>query len=514
MRCAYDVQLFAEVFFPHYCVHPFNDFHKDTFKSYEYGKRKVRDAKCAPRGYAKSTIDALIKPIHDICYCLEKFIVIGSNTIDQSQQKLKDIKNELLTNDVLIYHFGSLLKKRIVASTDFIVDNAGFKIRLLAIGSKTEVRGIRFGEARPTKIILDDIEHSTEVENEQIREKYEDWFKDVISKIGDENTSIIVVGTILHRKSLLKRLLCNPRYVRREYKAVISWPDNKKLWKQWEEIYKDIQNEYRQDHALEFFKKNEKEMLKGVKVLWPEKEPYYDLAIEIITDGMRSFMKEKQNDPMSSEDKIFHPDDFHYFKQEDEGLIIKKTGKLIRWEEMSGIFASIDPSAGEVKPSTNKKSDFTCIPVGYKDRKGRLFVIEAFLKRVKPTTYIKEIFEIHDCYDLDKLAVETNLFRKLLIQNIVDERKRRSKKQGKEIKLPIYEVLNLENKTKRIYTLEPKISHGWILFNESLSEEFFGQFFDFPQASHDDAPDAIEMLWNLANNRYKASEISKSVHDR
>jgi predicted phage terminase large subunit-like protein len=512
-RCATDVELFSRIFFKHYCKHPFNEFHYDTFASYNFRERCIREAKCAPRGYAKSTIDALIKPIHDICYCLEKFIVIGSNTDSQSIQKLRDIKTELYTNDDLIQLYGNLLPTKRCADADFICDNNGFKIRMLAVGSKTEIRGIRFGESRPSKIVLDDIEHSTEVENEEIREKYERWYQDVIKKIGDEQTNIVVVGTILHKKSLLAGILKNPSFRTSEYKAVISWAKNKKLWKKWEGVYCDIDNKDRVQEALAFYQANEKKMMEGVKVLWPEKEPYYNLMIEIIEDGIRSFMKEKQNSPMDDEEKVFRRENFQMFRETEYGVEIIKTGVIVPWDELQPI-GVIDPATGQTKPSKSKKPDFTCLLTGYKQSNGRLFVFEDYTKRTPPTIYIDKIFDLFEIFAYEKFGVEINLYRNLLLPNIIAEKKRRERKHKKIIKLPFYDIEQTENKHKRIYTLEPKIAHGWIMFNETLSDEYFDQFFDFPKASHDDCPDATEMLWSLSENRYTISELSKSVIDR
>ena len=170
-----DIEIFAICFFPHYCKFPFNIFHFDTFGDYEFGERGVRRASAAPRGFAKSTIKVLIKPIHDICYKLEKFLVVLSNTESQSSQKLKDISAELLTNEAIILAYGRLIPGRKVNATDFICVNGDWSCRLLAMGMGTEMRGIRYRDARPSKIILDDIEHSTRVESEMLRDEDKRW---------------------------------------------------------------------------------------------------------------------------------------------------------------------------------------------------------------------------------------------------------------------------------------------------------------------------------------------------
>jgi predicted phage terminase large subunit-like protein len=98
--------------------------------------------------------------------------------------------------------------------------------------------------------------------------------------------------------------------------------------------------------------------------------------------------------------------------------------------------------------------------------------------------------------------------------NLVAERKRRELEGKKLVKVPFYDIEQHENKEKRIYQLEPKVAHGWILFNRALSEDAMQMMRAFPLGEHDDFPDAVEMLWGLVNNRYSASAVSKDVYNR
>ena len=143
---------------------------------------------------------------------------------------------------------------------------------------------------------------------------------------------------------------------------------------------------------------NETEMLKGTEVLWPAKEPYYSLQEEIIETGIRAFMKEKQNSPMSDEEKIFAMESIWWYREEEHGLRIERTGALIPKHVLEPL-GCVDPSSGEVKPSVNKKPDFTCILSGYKDRMGRLFVDSDLTQRVPPSVYMKQIFEMYSVYN-------------------------------------------------------------------------------------------------------------------
>lgn len=503
--CRQDFELFADLFFPHYVKHNYNDFHRDMFEYYSLPRRAARLARSAPRGYAKSTLTALIKPIHDACYGFEKYILICSNGQPQANGKLKDIRTEILSNIPLVDVYGIRFPRKNPAETEFTTLCEGFKTSFKAIGTGVQIRGTRVGADRPTKIILDDVEHSEEVENEEIRVKYESWYNEDICKVGDETTNIEFIGTILHKEALLSKLLINPAYNCKSYKAVISWATNTHLWQKWTDLYTNLDDQNRADTARAFYLQNEAAMMAGVQVLWPEKEPYYSLMIEIIEQGRRAFMKEKQGEPLASDSRVF--ENFHWYHEVEGGIYVENTKTLIKWEDLTNsAYGVIDPATGKKK--SKALGDFSCILSGYKEPRGRLLVHSDWTRREPPAKFMRQVFDLHDHFKYQKFGVEENLYREMLIPNLADERRRREERGGKIIKLGFYGIDQTANKIERITAIEPKVTHGWILLNRALSPEFKSQLENFPSASHDDCPDALEMLWNLVNNRYKPSPLS------
>lgn len=465
----------------------------------------------APRGYAKSTVKTLFKPLHDICYGNEKYILFISATKPQAIQKLKDIRREILNNNLLFDVYGVQFPNRAPGAEAFEVVTQKHNIQLQAVGAGTEMRGIRFGESRPTKIIIDDVEDSEEIHNEELRQKVRDWYFEVVSSLGDVGTNIEVVGTVLHRDSLLMHLQRNPAYTSKIYKSIIHWSDRQDLWDKWRQIYINLDDPERAENAFQFFKQHEADMVRGTEVLWPEKEPYYHLMKELVEKGQRAFMKEKQNAPLPSDEALF--EELWFYRETKDGLLIEKTGAVIPYKDLYA-YGAMDPATGESKSKNTGKLDYTCIVSGYKDLKGRLFVHRDYTKRVRPNVYINAIFEHHFEMKYEKFAVEYNLYRNLLLENILREKKRREderKKSGERdwgIKVPFYEIEQREKKEKRIFTLEPKINNGWILFNRTLSMDFMQMIEEFPSGDHDDAPDALEMLWSLTNNRYESRPVA------
>jgi len=514
-RLATDLQLFAIAYFPHYCEYAFNELHEDIFDSSHFMERAIRRARAAPRGYAKSTLEALVKPIHDVCYASEHFIVIFSNTQDQSNQKLRDIRTEVLTNESLIADYGIRFRTKNPGETSYIVLCGSHQCLFQSYGANTEVRGIRFGSKRPSKVILDDSEHSDEVTNEAIRSKYEDWMNQVVSKIGDTETNIEMIGTILHPESLLAKTIKNPRYDGKIYKAVIAWAENQKLWDQWTKIYTNLDDVERKEKSEVFYRVNEAAMMKGVKVLWPEKESYLYLMKEMIETGRRAFFKEKQNEPIGGDSTLFET--IHWYREVEKGFLIESTDTLIPWSKLKdqngkwlNAIGALDPATGQTKAKAGSLGDYSSLitgitaPVPGREYKVRLFVHSDWTVRQGPSKWMSKIFELNEEFDYSKFAVETNLYRDLLAPNLAAEGKVWQDKLKKEVKVPFYDVENVDNKEKRIHTLEPKTTHGWILFNRAISQIAMRQLESFPMAGgQDDFPDALEMLWGLANNRYK-----------
>lgn len=510
---ASDVELFATYYFSHYCEMEFNQFHLDYFDDFTFGERKVRRLRIAPRGSAKSTLATLIKPIHDVCYGLEKFILFVSSTEPLANAKLKDIRAEVLSNTDLQTDFGISFATKKVAESEFTIGSDYGVCHYRAAGKGSQVRGIRHKQFRPTKLIFDDFESSDEVNNDALRKKTEDIFHQEFGKTGNQFTNIEFVGTVLHKEALTVTLSRNASYDSKIYRAVISWATNETLWNEWREIHRDIGNDDRLADAKAFFEANKQAMLKGTKVLWPEKYSYYDLMLEMEEIGRRSFMKEMQNDPVGSDEPVF--ENILWYRETNQGLVIEKTGEIIKLDQISKTACgAIDPSTGAVKAKKGKLGDWTVILTGLQDRKGRVLVHHDMTKRISPTKQIQEIFNLHGRFNYQKFAVETNLYRNLLLPNIIEERKRREAESKKLIQLAFYDVLQTENKHQRIHRLEPKVNHGWILFNRNLSQDFMRMMEDYPHHDNDDGPDCLEMLWNTFHNVYKASSVSVDIMNR
>lgn len=192
----------------------------------------------APRGHAKTTVLALAEPLFSAATRREPFTLIVSDTATQAEQRTSDLYAELLENDALVTAYPHLQlperkdyeSKRVKRSTRDFITLGG--IRFTSAGAGQSLRGIKDRHQRPSRIIVDDLENDENVRTPEQREKLWDWFtKSLLNLPGAEGARITIIGTILHERSLLARLLSEEQagvWTQRRYRALTNgeplWP--------------------------------------------------------------------------------------------------------------------------------------------------------------------------------------------------------------------------------------------------------------------------------------------------
>lgn len=492
---AIDLGYFGRAYLPHYFVRESPHFHERLDDIWTKGVMKgknplaqykeiARDKGCrrgiaAPRGHAKSTNFTFKDTLHAVLYQYKHYPIILSDSSEQAEGFLTDIKTELEENRNIIEDFGSLKGK--VWKNSVILTSTDIKVE--AIGSGKKIRGRRHRNWRPDLIVLDDIENDENVNTPEQRKKLESWFYKAVSKAGDTYTDIVYIGTILHYDSLLSKVLKNPEYHCVKYRGVISFASNQELWAAWEAIYTDLENERRQEDARKFFEANKEEMLEGTEVLWEAKLSYYDLMIIRISEGEAAFNSEIQNDPIDPDSCTFNEEWFDFY---DESSINFSDPEFI-------IVGANDPSLGK-----NKKSDTSSIIALAKSlRTGYMYIVEASIEKRKPDVIIDDAIEMSKRMKRDlkkpfyKFGVETVQFQYYFKDIMV----KKSVEVGEY--LPIEEIPNVQNKHVRIESLQPFIKNKYLKFN-AKHKTLLQQFKEYPMGKNDDGPDGVEMAVRLA----------------
>ncbi|MDN5665081.1 MAG: phage terminase large subunit [Psychrobacter sp.] len=475
-------EYFVTHYFPHYLRNPSQShLHKYLFARLPQilsSERSELDALAAPRGEAKSTIVTRLFALYCVVTDQKKYIAIISDSIDQSSEFLQAIKTELEFNPRIKADFPKAFGTGRIWQTETINTANGIKIQ--CAGARKKMRGWVYGAYRPDLVLLDDLENDENVENPDQRDKLERWLKRTPLKLAaaGEKMDVVYIGTILHHDSVLNRILKNKGWTTRVFRALIEWPDNMKLWDEWEAIYHD-EGELA---AIAFYQKNKRKMDKGAVVSW-DARPILELMIIRARDGHSNFDSELQNDPAAGEDSPFS-ESINYWRELPAGLIY---------------FAAVDPSLGK-KSKTRKKGDPSAIIVGGYDRMhGILYIVVADIQRRTPDKIISDVIKYQKEYpQILGWAVESVAFQEFLRTELV----KRSAQQG--IHVPAIPVFPHGDKALRIIALQPHMANGLILLHHK-QKTLIAHFTHFPKHENDDGPDGTEMAWKLATGFSRAA---------
>lgn len=505
---AIDLEFFGRAYFPHYFSRPSPDFHRELDAIWQDGVLKgrypttpakvkeisrltgCRRVVAAPRGHAKSTSLTFKGTIHAIVYGYKHYPIIISDSSEQAEGFLDNIRVELEENEALREDFGDLTGN--VWRSNVLITSTNIKVE--AIGSGKKIRGRKHRNWRPDLLVLDDIENDENVRTPEQRNKLESWFLKAVSKAGDDYTDIVYIGTLLHYDSLLAKTLNNPGYKAIKYRAVISFSPEDGLWKEWESIYTDLSDEDHVRHAREFFEARRDVMLAGTEVLWEEKLSYYDLMVMRVTEGEAAFNSEEQNEPINPDDCIFNEEWFDYYNE----------AEIDFGADDYQFFGFVDPSLGKTK-----KSDFSAIITLAKSKStGYLYVMDADIERRHPDKIITDILEKERRFRKDYghgyrlFGAETVQFQWFLKEELA----KASVRAG--LYLPIEEVPQTSDKTMRIQTMQPDVKNHYIKFNRR-HKLLMEQMKQFPMGAHDDGPDALEGCRTIAkkSKRFRIMDV-------
>ena len=446
-----------------------------------------------PRGGAKSTIGTL-------CYALcaavsgwEPYIWIVSDTKNQAQTHLENLKNELEQNEQLARAYPESIGRGPQWRATTLQMKNGTIIECFGTGQR--LRGRRRRENRPTLIICDDLQNDSHMVSATQRESSRHWFHGTLLKAGTKSTNILNLATALHRDALAMQLHRSPGWNSRMFQAIEEWPTDMELWSQWEEIYSDPDNSRARQDAQRFYDAHRQEMHRGAVLLWPAEEDLYTLMKMRVEEGRTAFEREKQSSPIDPQ-RCEWPEEYFgehiWFRDWPEQLQMKTL--------------ALDPSKGRGA----RQGDYSAFVVLGIDQQGLLYV-EADLARRPTPQMVSDGVELCRRHRVDGFGVEANQYQELLAGEF----------QAEFIRVglaptEISAIHNYVNKQLRIRRLGPYLSQRRIRFraNSPSTNLLVDQLRDFPLGGHDDGPDALEMALRLAEEIYQSNSSSDGLGDR
>lgn len=462
---------FVSNYFPHYVrSRSRSQLHNYLFEQLPQVLQQLSSvhlAIAAPRGEAKSTLVSQLFTLYCLVTQKKRYALIVMDSIDQVYPMLEAIKVELEFNQRLRIDFPEMAGQGRVWQAATIITKANQKVQVAGSGKK--LRGLRHGAYRPDLVVLDDIENDEQVRSPEQRDKLHDWLKKTVLPLGaaGDKLDVVYIGTILHYDSVLNRTLSSKTWKTAKFKALIRQPDGMSLWDKWEDFYLN-EGEVVADA---FYTQNQAAMDKGAVVSWAAR-PILTLMKIRARDGHATFDSEYQNDPLSSDDAMF-------------------ANSLTYWTELPAnliYFGALDPSLGKAGASRDPSA---ILVGGYHRETGKLYVVEAQVKKRLPDLIIEDVIRMQKQYHCQRWFVETVQFQEFLKDELV----KRSAQRG--IPVPATATKPNTDKMLRIESLQPHMANSLILLHSSQTT-LISQLRHFPKADHDDGPDALEMLWRNA----------------
>ncbi|MDE0184165.1 MAG: hypothetical protein OXP71_01775 [Candidatus Poribacteria bacterium] len=540
-----DVLVFAKTHFPDVFTVKCGPHASPILNCIPAGDRGRRANIIAPRGCGKSTYIAVIYVLHCVYYKEEyerrglmpdSFILIVSGTEELATDRLRDIRIKIEDHPPFRH-----LKGQANWSADLLETANG--VRILPVGRRGRIRGQLKDLARPTLIILDDVENGEEIQNPKIRDKNWKWFNEDVMPAGriDGKTNFIHIDTVKHEEAISKRLQLLPDWYTKFYRAIenpveLRHPAAEPLWEAWEKIYTDmtLEKDERDRRAHAFLETHKGEMLDGVQELWPEMLSYLQIRRLICNEGYISVMRERQNSMRDPSKEIFNMESAIRFKITPDG-ILRSDGRIVHWSDIAGATVFLDWAGGkDAYDSCFAAAVFVLwVPLPHANMKRRrdpltalanahAYVLDVWMDKVPVTAQLEETFKLikrcvsavpHIRFDSILLAVEDipkdtgNAMHDMI--NRAFEVARKEYQMTSLVRMQYHR--RSTRKLDRIAALEPPITNGWIAFNETLSEEFMRQMRQFPTGDFCDGPDALQGAAELPITRFPAERLPNGM---
>jgi len=182
-----------------------------------------------PRGHAKSTHFDIFIPLWLMFQpkrIINVMVVVGKSE-DSAIGLLSDIQAELEYNQRLIADFGEQKNLGSWEEGEFVTQSG---VAFFARGRGQSPRGLRYKEARPDYIVIDDLDDDELCRNERRVRELTDWVKEALFGALDVGRGrFIMVGNLISKCSVLANIAATKGVHVSEIKAVDN--DGEPVWK-------------------------------------------------------------------------------------------------------------------------------------------------------------------------------------------------------------------------------------------------------------------------------------------
>lgn len=442
----------------HGIVFPHEDktapFHKELIRLFHSSQPNVV-ALCF-RGAGKSTVAEETIALMTASGCSRNAVIVGES-FPRAVERLHALRRIFQDNEHLRYLFGT--------STQDIEGDVWRETRIelvsgaviTALGQGQAIRGMKWRDARPDLVVVDDLENAENTATKESRRKLAQWYwSELVPALKWKDRRIRVLATPLHPESLAVSLSHHPDY------RAINVPI----------VYQDQQGEDRS--------------------AWPSRFPLTavdKIRSELVAAGKpETWAQEYMMAAIDPASRLFQAEH------------LRTTSRVRSWEPT---FVAYDPAR-----TKHKSSATTGIVAGSFVGK-RLYIWEARAQRLSPSEIIADMFAMENRYEPIAIGVEKTGLEDFIAEPLRHEQLRRGRL------LPIVDLKPPRGKERFIERLQPLMLAGDVLFAGERQDfaEAFDQFLSFP-TGFVDVPNAMAYLLEMrAGSPVYEEAAEKHIYD-
>lgn len=458
--------------FTKFCRYYFADFMDADFGWFH--KKAVQDIRKNPnimfigewpREHAKSVVMDIFLPMYLKSLGELTGVILASANEDKADGLLADLQEQLMFNERYKADYGVQYKSGKWDEGHFVTnDGIGF----WAFGRGQSPRGAREAANRPNLILVDDIDDAEICKNDKRVQEATDWvLGDLFGCAPIKGSRFIVIGNRIHKKSILAHLVGD-----------VEDDDPKRQGIEHLKVY-----------ALENPRTHEMDLSERGVPAWKERYTREQILAKMTKFGHRLAMRE-----------FFH-------KHIVEGRVFREEhlpwAPLPPLQNCDKIVTYCDPSYKDTK-----KNDYKFIVlIG---QNGQYFdIYDCFGRQCTTPEMVRGHYNLAAEVPLNRVCqhwMEANFIQDIHLKTYDEE----AEKRGYSIAIR-GDKRAKPDKMDRIENLSAYAERGLIRFNQEKKyspdmQELRQQFLGFPDADHDDGPDAVEgAIYKLNKATFKHS---------
>ena len=441
----------------------------------EHPEHKLRKVLLIPRDTYKSTVGSKSFPLWILIqpeFCglpgREHRILLWSHSSENSKKQIKSLRQQVERNQILAWLYPELIPD--ISRTTWTDSNLLFP-REGSYGEDTiEAAGIdtHLVSRHYTLQIKDDLEDKASFEQPSVRQKVKDSYRAAEALFVEERTAYdLLIGTRWGHDDVYSEIMKNEADAYEFLVRPLHWTHN--------ELEEDLRESIESKQLPTWNMDPEVYAPDPTKTYYFFPELFPAASCKRIRAKQGTFMYSMLylNNPRNPELAEFREQDLRWFAFTDEGNLLLEhedgTHEEVMFESCRRVMFW-DPAMSE---GEQKKGARNAMTVMFRDRKGRLFLVEAWAEFKNPTLLFSRFIGFHQRYEVHTAAIEDVGFQRSLKFPLFHEMR-----QCKHI-FSVEEQSPVSSKDARIRSLAPFVENHMLYVKRGL-RDFVDELKNFP----------------------------------